>query len=47
MQGRDEIQVLWFDYYKDPELTNVSIAELVNDGHGIYFADQTHIFDLG
>jgi carbonic anhydrase len=39
--------VLWFDYYKDPELTNVSIAELVNDGHGITFSDQSHLFDLG
>jgi carbonic anhydrase len=43
--GGQTKSVMWFDYYADPELKNTSIAELRNDGHGIYLAGQQ--LDLG
>jgi len=43
--GGQTKSLLWFDYYADPDLKNSSIAELRNDGHGIYLAGQR--LDLG
>mmetsp|Transcript_77120 Transcript_77120/g.200561 ORF Transcript_77120/g.200561 Transcript_77120/m.200561 type:complete len:449 (+) Transcript_77120:212-1558(+) len=39
--------LLWFDYYVDPSLNDTSIAQIINDGHGLRFDVQPNQIDLG
>lgn len=39
--------LLWFDYYVDPNLKETSVAEVVNDGHGLRFDVRSNRIDLG
>lgn len=46
VQGQTKY-LLWFDYYKDPELNASVVGHLVNDGHGVYFKNDASGVDLG
>lgn len=46
IQGQTKY-MLWFDYYRDPDLRPTTRAELVNDGHGVRYDVPGNSVDLG